>query len=212
MSHIPNISLEQAATRAADEGIPVAAIARIFSQPFQDVTDLLKGAIARGEITELPKADWPPGTRRVDRVPVNVVHLSDDDLRFLSKRHFKLTLLESEFLISLLRNERVQKGKLHAVIEHLRATARANQPDKMMEQTDPKMVDVVICKLRKKLKGVDADFAITTIWNDGYYLNPDVKKKLYGHLGGLDAAAAQTVTGGRSDSGSGGEGEGPVGH
>lgn len=180
--------------RAADEGIPVAAIARVFALPYQEVVDILKSAIERGLIAEIPKADWPPGSRRAERVPVNAVHLSDDDIQFLAKRHFSLTLLEAEFLTSLLRNERVQKGKLHAVIEHLRATKRANQPDKM-EQTDPKMVDVVICKLRKKLKTVDEAFAITTIWNDGYYLNPDVKRKLYEHLGGLDAAAAKEVTG-----------------
>jgi hypothetical protein len=182
------------AARAADEGIPVAALARIFQIPYQDIVDVLKDAMGRGELTEIPKSDWPPGSRRIERVPVNAAHMSDEDIQFLSKRHFKLTLLEAEFMCALLRNEREQKAKLHAIIEHLRNARRANQPDGR-EATDPKMVDVVICKLRKKLKGVDERFLITTIWSDGYYLRPDTKKALYDHLGGLDATAAKEVTG-----------------
>lgn len=177
-----------AAIRAADEGIPVAAIARILAAPYQDVCDALKRAIERGQLTELPKADWPPGSKRHARVPMNAQHLSDDDIRFLGRQQFKCSPVEAEFFLTLMRNERVSKNKLHTVIEDRRA-ARPLRPENM-EATDPKMVDVLICKLRKKLKTVDEGFIITTIWNDGYHLLPDTKRKLYEYLGGLDVSQA----------------------
>lgn len=171
--------------RAADEGIPIGAIARIFGHPFQDVADALKHAIERGQLTELPKADWPPGSKRASRVPTNAQRLTDDDLLFLGKQQFKCSPVEAEFFLTLMRQDRASKSKLHTVIEDRRA-ARNTQPNNL-EATDPKMVDVIICKLRKKLKTVDPAFAITTIWSDGYHIKPDVKRKLYEYLGGLDA-------------------------
>ena len=182
-----------AAIRAADEGIPIGAIARILSVPFQDVADGLKYAIERGQLVELPKADWPPGSKRNSRVPLNAQRLTDDDIRFLGKQQFKCSPVESEFFLTLMRNERVQKAKLHTVIEDRRAT-RATRPDSM-ETTDPKMVDVIVCKLRKKLKEVDAGFVITTIWNDGYHIQPDTKRKLYEFLGGLDVTKESPAAG-----------------
>jgi uncharacterized protein YcgL (UPF0745 family) len=176
------------AVRAADEGVPIAAIARILAVPFQDVVDGLKHAIERGQLVELPKADWPPGSRRNARVPLNAQHLTDDDIRFFGKQQFKCSPVEAEFFLTLMRNERVNKNKLHTVIEDRRA-ARTTRPDSM-EATDPKMVDVIICKLRRKLKDVDPAFVITTIWNDGYHLQPDHKRKLYEFLGGLDVKEA----------------------
>ena len=70
-------------------------------------------------------------------------------------------------MLVLLKREEADKETLHFVIETQRALRRT-RPDSV-ESTDVKMVDVVICKLRKKLKLVNAK--IDTLWGHGYYLD-----------------------------------------
>lgn len=169
------------AVNAANEGIPVAAIARILRRALDETYLDLKEAKDRGAISDLPRADWPPGTRRMDRIPS--VPLPDDkDLTFMCGKTFKLTSLEAGFLVSLLKNRQVEKTRLHNIVEHQRNT-RQNQPDHM-EATDPKMVDVMICKLRKKLRVIDKALKIETIWGSGYYVETDMKIRILSHLDG----------------------------
>lgn len=182
--------MSQTAINAANEGIPVAAIARIVNIPLDETYALLKDAKERGAIAELPRADWPPGTRINDRMP-SVPLPSDQDLAFLCGKAFKLTALEAGFLVALLKNRQVEKGRLHGIVEHQRNT-RPNQPDHM-EATDPKMVDVMICKLRKKLKTVDAKLKIETIWGSGYYIEADMKPRIIAHLDGASHAPQEAT-------------------
>lgn len=169
------------AINAANEGIPVAAIARIINRPFDVTLEALHEAKDRGSIAELPRPDWPPGTRIHDRLP-SIPLPSDQDLAFLCGKTFRLTSLEAGFLVALLKNQQVKKTRLHGIVEHQRNT-RMNQPDHK-EATDPKMVDVMICKLRKKLKVIDSGLEIKTIWGDGYYVETDMKARIVAHLDG----------------------------
>ncbi len=177
---------------AANEGIPVAAIARITKQDLSDVYLLLKEAKDVGHILDLPRADWPPGVRASERLPTLSIP-ADDDLKFVCKRTLKLTALETGFLISLLKNREVDKTRLHHVVEQQRSS-RQSQPDKQ-DETDPKMVDVIICKLRKKLKTVDAALKIETIWGGGYCIDADMKPRIlaaaYGETNGKKEAGSQ---------------------
>lgn len=183
------VSGNEIAINAANEGIPVAAIARILQHSLEETYELLKDARDRGSIAELPRADWPPGIKINDRLP-SVPLPSDTDLAFLCAKTFKLTALEAGFLVALLKNRQVEKARLHGIVEHQRAT-RPNQPN-AMEATDPKMVDVMICKLRKKLKTVDAALEIKTIWGSGYYVEQPMKAQIIAHLnGGPDATQEQ---------------------
>lgn len=179
------------AVAAANEGIPVAAIARILKHPMDDLYEVLKDQKAIGSIVDIPRADWPPGTRVAARVPELAVP-SDEDLSFSCKRTFKLTALEVGFLVALLKNKQVEKSRLHHVVEQQRAT-RQSQPDKQ-DETDPKMVDVIICKLRKKLKTVDRELKIETIWGGGYCIASDMKPRIiavaYGEPHAQEAAPA----------------------
>lgn len=184
--------IQQVAINAANEGIPVAAIARIIQQPIDVAYEILKDAKARGSIADVPRPDWPPGVRVNDRLP-SVPLPSDQDLAFLCGKAFKLTALEAGFLVALLKNRQVEKGRLHGIVEHKRNT-RPSQPDHM-EATDPKMVDVMICKLRKKLKTVDPKLKIETVWGTGYYIEADMKPRIISHLDGADNAPQQEVTG-----------------
>ena len=79
-----------------------------------------------------------------------------------------MTRLQANFMLVLLKREEADKDTLHHVIESQRAIRR-NQPDNP-ESTDPKMVDVVICNLRKRLRSYfDAGHeTIKTLWGHGY--------------------------------------------
>jgi hypothetical protein len=158
----------QIAIRLANEGIPVNVIARGLETPAADVRVCLVDALSAGRITEMPAADWPPTARRADHLPPHIAAARDSDLITAFMRTFRLTKLMASFMLVLVKREEADKMTLHRVIEAQRAT-RANRPNNP-EETDPKMVDVVICNLRKKLKPFG--LTINTLWGRGYYLDP----------------------------------------
>lgn len=162
----------QIAIRAAGEGVPTLAIARILNYPLDTVTNTLKEAQTQGALTFLPKYDWGPKNSLEDRTPAHSAALLDANLTFAIQHRFRLTNLEAAILVALLRADRIEKTGLHRIIEQQRVerTQRAND----LTPTDIKMVDVMICKLRAKLKAVDERFVINTIWGTGYHIEPSV--------------------------------------
>lgn len=172
--------LDAIAVLAAHEGVPVMAICRIIQATSEHVYPALREAIASGRLTEMPRPDWPPTARRQDHLPTLANAPSDQQMIFLLRRHFKLTNLEAGFLLVLLKTEHAEKAKLHGVVEQQRMN-RQQRPDKM-EATDPKMVDVMICKLRKKLRDVDNEIVIDTIWGGGYLIKAEVKSAIFDRI------------------------------
>ena len=181
-ANAPLLSAVDVAGRMADEGIPIGAIGRIIRMPFADTAELLHEELAYGHITEMPRADWPPGVKVHSHTPTIPItrKTSNADIEIVCRKLFKLTNLEAGFIVLLLKVEHVTKKQLHHVIETQRLQ-RPSRPDNM-EMTDEKMVDVMICKLRKKLKLVDGEFLITTLWGGGYFIEVPVKEKLYARL------------------------------
>lgn len=156
--------VEAMAVRLADEGIPVRAIARSVKIPSDEVYQMLKDAIARGAIVEMPKDDWPPGSSRSYRTAFNGTPLeNEEELKIACAHKFKVTRLEAAVLATMLRRNTLTKQQLHIVIEQ-------NRPTPGREETTEKMIDVVICHLRKKLK-LHSLF-IETIWGIGYMIPP----------------------------------------
>lgn len=176
----PDLTFAAISARMAQEGIPVGAIGRVLLMSFEDTTAMLQEELAQGHIVEIPKSDWPPTARLSDHLPTVQRKVSDADVEIACRKMFKLTNLEAGFLVLLLKLDHADKAKLHHVIETQRLS-RQTRPDKM-ELTDQKMVDVMICKLRKKLRTVDEVFIITTVWGGGYYIEPAVKEKIYDRL------------------------------
>lgn len=163
------------AARMAIEGIPVRAMARCIQATSEVIRETLREAKGRGQIVDIPKDDWPAGQSKEERLPVKLRTMTDDDLRNACMKTFRITQLEGTVLIVLLRRDEATKDMIHGAIEHRRAT-RAAQPE-TMEETDPKMVDVVICKLRKKLRPFDV--VIVTMWSRGYFMEKAMRKKAY---------------------------------
>jgi hypothetical protein len=180
--------LRQLATRLAYEGVPVRVIARSILQSAELVADSLDEALSVGEITEMPAADWPPTARRADRLPALVAKESDEKRLLCCEKIFKLTKLQANFMLVLLKHNEISKDTLHRVIEQQRSIRR-NRPDNP-EQTDPKMVDVVIWNIRRKLKV--HNIAIVTLWGHGYYI-PEPDRSYANTL--MSEAAAGSVDG-----------------
>lgn len=183
------LSAEQCtiATRAANEGIPLGAIARFLQQPFERVAKAVRVAISIGAIGALPRADWPPSQKWDARMPCAPRTANMDDVEFGVRQVFKLTSLEVGFLMVLLQRQCADKEKLHGIIEAQRA-ARGTRPD-AQEMTDPKMVDVMICKLRKKLRDQNPLLkdAIKTSWGKGYFIEQLMKDAIILAAGAVNA-------------------------
>ena len=162
-------------TRLAYEGVPVNVIARSVATPSDDVRECLEEAVADGQIVEMPANDWPPTARRKDHLPVILSEQSDGDMLTSVMRALKLTRLQASFMLVLLKRNEADKATLHRVVESERAV-RANRPDDL-DETDPKMVDVVICNIRKRVRPLGVK--IETIWGAGYYLEDESRKIIH---------------------------------
>lgn len=173
----PNFSV---AIRMADEGIPVLAIARATAIPSGDIYVALRNAIQEGHIVEMPNDDWPPGSRRIDRCISKGTPLEkEEELKTALTRFFRTSPLEAAMFTLLLRRDEVTKVQLHSVIEACR--------DPQKETTEIKMVDVMICKLRKKL--IAHNVKIETMWGTGYYISKEHRREIYQLLLGMKASA-----------------------
>jgi DNA-binding winged helix-turn-helix (wHTH) protein len=115
----------------------------------------------------MPRDDWPPTAKRADRLPAETRALGDERLAVGCIRVFKLTPLQADVFALLLKRNEAYKTSIHAVIEG-RRLKRQNKPANM-EETELKMVDVIICNLRKKLK--KHSIKIKTLWGKGYCMD-----------------------------------------
>jgi hypothetical protein len=158
------------AERFADEGVPIRAMARAFKQTTDAVREAVAEAIYHGRIVQMPKDDWPVGQSRDDRTPsfMRQNRMDDENLLFSCQRLFKMTRLQASLLTALINRNEVSKDTLHQIIEGRRPPGR--------EETDLKMVDVVICHLRKRLKPFN--LKIVTLWASGYYIEPAQRRQI----------------------------------
>jgi hypothetical protein len=155
------------AVRLADEGVPLCAIGRSFKVPSEQVRDALYSAKELGQLIDMPREDWPPNSLRNTRDPMQGRKMDDEDIVLNCVRLFKVTRQQAFLLSVLIRRNEVSKETMHQIIEQSRGPDKDNQ-------TDPKMVDVVICNLRKKLK--KTPLKIETMWGCGYFMKPDMRK------------------------------------
>lgn len=166
----PAPDLDAIAIRMADEGVPLRAIARATQRPSDNLREVFRDAIDRGAILEMPVEDWPVTSNRGCRSPAAaaIQSMPDDTLSIYLSLLFKTTRLESTVLIALLKRPQVSKEQLHEFIESRRRNAD--------DLSSIKMVDVVICKLRKK-KLPPFDLHIDTVWGSGYMMPKDDRKR-----------------------------------
>jgi hypothetical protein len=157
------------AVRMASEDIALAAIARVLKRPFSDISSVIDGAIDDGYITRRPPAEWPrdfKGQRIVGPVDeaANSQKIDRADLDRLIAAGcltFRLTRSEATTLgVILLRNV-VTRTALHYAVT---------------PEAEPKIIDVFICKLRRKL--APYQLQIITVWGVGYQIPPASKASI----------------------------------
>jgi hypothetical protein len=169
---LPLYNLGMVAIRMADEGIPIQAIARVMKVPSEDFRHVLKDAVSAGRLVELPAEDWPPATPRALRTPTRKAPRpandnrpgEDDEILILHlSKLFRTTRLQSTVLLRLMRRSICTKQMIHDAVEDNRGN-----PD---EPTSEKIVDVVVCHIRKKLKPFG--LALRTLHGQGYHMPPE---------------------------------------
>lgn len=165
------IDANETVVRLADEQVPVRAIARGTKLPADDVREAIHDAVATGRILRSPRDDWHPHAKGELPPATTAAQMDDGDLVTKCQRVYKVPPLAASFLALLMRRSEVPKEILHQRIEARRKNHK-NDP------TDPKMVDVIICKLRRQV-GMSTDWAldIKTLWGAGYYMEPDMRKR-----------------------------------
>jgi len=165
--HVYAICLEDLVTRMAHEGVPIRAIARAAEFPSDQVRSILQEALEVGSIVEMPRDDWSPLLTREQRGPEYAKTGVDDALLILNVvRLFGVTQQQACLLLVLIKRREVTRKMLHAVIESRRPHPKV--------ETEPKIVDVVICKLRKKLEPLG--LKIETVWSCGYFMSAEHRK------------------------------------
>jgi hypothetical protein len=162
---IQNAAIDRIILRLADEAVPIMVIARAVERPSDDIRLMVQEAIDCGTVLAMPRPDWHP-LPRGGRPPPS--RLTDEELVINCQRAFGLARLQASFMSLLMRRNEVTKAALHLVIESCR------RPNQKFE-TDIKMVDVVICHLRKRLRpyGLKVD----TLWSSGYYMAPNMRNR-----------------------------------
>ena len=151
--------------RLANEEVPVNAIARAIQNPSDEVRETIEEAILYGKVLSMPRSDWHPLQRGNRQVTSD---FTDKEILFNCQRIFKLTHLHACFLAVLMKRNEVSKIQLHHIIESCR-----KQPQN--RETDVKMVDVVLCHLRKRIKPFG--LVVKTLHSSGYYMIPEMRKK-----------------------------------
>jgi hypothetical protein len=158
--------LSPIATALADEGVPIRVISRAMRVPSEDMRTHLHEAKDRGELIELPAEDWPPTAKRQDRIP----QPSAADLATIAlnaRSVFKITAQQAAVFATLLTRNEAKKEQLLAAVQHQR-TSKSSLPNDM-EEPQLKLIDVVVCNLRKRIK--PHGITIETMWGSGYQIS-----------------------------------------
>jgi hypothetical protein len=164
----------------ARQGIAISTIARAMAIPTERVTGMCERAKAGGELQMLPPA-MPNDPRHALLAELTNLRAQLDDARaeireFKNQKNdvgeffsgvAKMTPSEAKVVGAIARYGRASKSTLyHALYGGLGDD----------EQREPKIVDVMVCKLRKKLR--QHNIEIETIWGVGYTMDPESVARL----------------------------------
>lgn len=157
--------------RLADEGVPVRAIARAFRVPFAAVNETITAALQAARLLACPPIDWPPTQPSNQRTGRAVRH-SESELITTLQHRYAITRQQALLLIVMLKRELATKEVLHAAAQLVHGPG---------QETSKKLVDVLICKLRKRM--AKHGHTIETIWGGGYFLTENDRKAILKEIG-----------------------------
>lgn len=156
------------AVRMADEGIPIAAIARVLKRRFDDVESTLKEAIEASELIDLPRSEWSRSVTKAEREPERVRRPVSESIINDMMVVIGVSAQLARVLAVLLRRDVAMKPTIIAALYQYEGAV------------NPKIVDVLICHLRKKLRPLDIN--IETVWGRGYRLDRENRQRLLDYI------------------------------
>jgi hypothetical protein len=166
------------AVRLAGEGVPFRVISRATKISFDELLDQLAMARAAGRIMRIPREDWPVLPRGHSSEPARLRKFDEDTLLSATMRIFGLTLCQARIMLTLIR--------LPGSVSNERLHDAYNQRGNDTADTALKIVDVVICTMRKKLEPLG--LTIVSEWGYGKRLrSADRARALQMLLDELDA-------------------------
>jgi hypothetical protein len=158
--------------RLAYEGVPVAALSRAIQLSRPKVYGVLRNALEAGRLTEIPAADWPPGQHKRARMGSGRTSQVDSNVVLLKiMQSFELTRQQALLMREMLVRPQATREQLYEA---------AQLAHEHGEDTEPKIVQVVICKLRRRL--VKHRIKIHTIWSGGYYITRDHRLRIFAQI------------------------------
>lgn len=178
-----NPDYQEIAVRMVDEGIPIRVIARSLFVDMDDLREVVDRAVTDGRLLAVTRDDWPPGTLRQNRLPDHSTQMTDEFLAAKCGRMFHLTSREALLLVALLRRTEASKEQL---LQFIYAGAD--------DAPEIKIIDVFICKVRKKLK--DAGILIETMWGRGYFIPGDARRRVFDMIEAYDMQPVEGDGGG----------------
>ncbi len=159
--------IDLAMVRLADEGVPIKALVRVFRRPFGEIEQVLREAKEQGGLVDLPAADWPAGTGRGSRIPTVAPERGPLPLWMVhgAQAEFRLTRSEALLVAWLVWRGSCSKAFLH---------------DQITPEADPKIIDVFVCKARRKLAPFQIE--IRTVWGWGHEFKADMRAAVRARL------------------------------
>ena len=136
--------------------------------PLPAVNETIAAALAAASILESPPPDWPPGQPSSQRNGHR--SYSKGELVVALQHLIGITHQQALLLSVLIKKPRATKDVLHAAAQSISE-----------RQTKPKLIDVVIHKLRRRM--ARHGYRVMTIWGGGYYLYPEDRKAILDAIG-----------------------------
>jgi hypothetical protein len=171
------------------EGVPQRAIARALQLSAHEVGEVVADAVARGMIVQPSESEWPQGSRAPRHPAFAGPPVDEATLWIAATQSLALTKTQAALFLALVRRKFCTKEILHDVVESRRWAHST--------PTDRKIVGVMICSIRKRLRG---RYTVQTVQGSGYFIQDDDRRRAAEHLLGcigvaVDDAAVKKLTG-----------------
>ena len=166
----------------AYEGVPQRAIARALQLPANEVREVVADAVARGIIAEASESEWPQGSRAPRHPSFAGPPIDEGTLLIAATQSLALTKAQAALFLALVRRKFCTKEILHDIVESRRWAHST--------PTDRKIVGVMICSIRKRLRG---RYTIQTVQGSGYFMPDDDRRRAAEHLLGCIGVAADNA-------------------
>jgi hypothetical protein len=156
--------------------------------PANEVGEVVADAVARGIIVGPSESEWPRGSR-APRHPAFAGPPLDEGTLLAAGQSLTLTRTQAALFLALVPRKFCTTEILHNIIE-FRRWAHSTP-------TDPKIVSVMICSIRKRLRG---RYVIQTVQGNGYFIPDDDRRRAAEYLLGyievaVDDTAVKRLTG-----------------